>query len=35
MFNTLRCQPLLVDEEVVRVVTDITKREKQRREGRL
>jgi hypothetical protein len=33
MFNTLRCQPPLDDEEVVRIVTDITKREKQRREG--
>jgi hypothetical protein len=33
MFNALRCAPPLDDGEVVRIVTDITKREKQRREG--
>jgi hypothetical protein len=33
-FNTLHCQPPLDDEEVVRIVTDITHREKERRETR-
>jgi hypothetical protein len=33
MFNALRCAPPLGDGEVVRIVTDITHREKQRREG--
>jgi hypothetical protein len=32
MFNELRCRPPLDDDEVVRIVTDITRREKQRRE---
>jgi hypothetical protein len=31
MFNTLRCEPPLADEEVVRIVTNITNLEKQRR----
>jgi hypothetical protein len=33
MFNMLRCQPPLADDEVIRIVTDITTREKQRREA--
>ena len=33
LFNAAHCQPPLHDEEAVRIVRDITKREKQRREG--
>jgi hypothetical protein len=32
MFNTLRCQPPLADEEVVSIVTNITRSEQERRE---
>ena len=34
MFNTLRCQPPLEDSEVVRIVTDIARREENEREAR-
>jgi hypothetical protein len=33
LFNAAHCQPPLDDKDVVRIVTDITTREKQRREG--